>query len=74
MQFQLFLFRKARSVINVTVFLLTAILCISDLAAQNAPAKVVAGIPVNYDESLAGSYTLPELPFHNAGMVRPLII
>lgn len=49
-----------RPVINVAIFLLTAIFCISDLAAQNAPAKIVAGIPVNYDESLSGTYTLPD--------------
>ena len=60
MQFQLFLFRKGKSVINVTVFLSTAIFCISDLAAQNATVKVVAGIPVNYDESLSGACTLPD--------------
>lgn len=28
--------------------------------AQNPPAKIVAGIPVNYDEALVGSYTLPD--------------
>src|SRR5262245_20259410 len=27
---------------------------------QNAPPKVVAGIPVNYDETLVGSYQLPD--------------
>ena len=27
---------------------------------QNAPPKEVAGIPVNYDEALVGSYTLPD--------------
>ena len=27
---------------------------------QNAPPRNVAGIPVNYDESLVGSYTLPD--------------
>lgn len=27
---------------------------------QNEPPKEVAGIPVNYDESLTGSYTLPD--------------
>lgn len=27
---------------------------------QNAPPKVVAGIPVNYDEALVGNYTLPD--------------
>src|SRR3954452_21888857 len=26
----------------------------------NAPAAVVAGIPVNYDESKVGTYTLPD--------------
>ena len=28
--------------------------------AQNAPPKEVAGIPVNYDEALVGTYTLPD--------------
>src|SRR5205085_9728509 len=28
--------------------------------ASNAPPAVVAGIPVNYDEALVGSYTLPD--------------
>ncbi|HEU4391030.1 MAG TPA: acetylxylan esterase [Blastocatellia bacterium] len=28
--------------------------------AQNTPPAVVAGIPVNYDESLVGNYTLPD--------------
>jgi hypothetical protein len=28
--------------------------------ADRAPASVVAGIPVNYDETLTGSYTLPD--------------
>ncbi len=28
--------------------------------AQNAPPKMVAGIPVNYDESMVGTYTLPD--------------
>jgi len=30
------------------------------VAAARAPADIVAGIPVNYDEALAGSYTLPD--------------
>jgi hypothetical protein len=29
--------------------------------AEKAPASVVAGIPVNYDEALVGNYTLPDL-------------
>ncbi len=43
-------------------FLILSILIISFLRsyAQNPPAKVVAGIPVNYDESLVGTYTLPD--------------
>ena len=28
--------------------------------AQAAPPSVVAGIPVNYDESKVGTYTLPD--------------
>src|ERR1700752_3765985 len=38
---------------------------------QNAPPKVVAGIPVNYDEALVGSYTLPDpLLLANGKQVR----
>src|SRR5215210_2842012 len=38
------------------------LLCICPASArrQNEPPKNVAGIPVNYDESLVGSYTLPD--------------
>ena len=35
-------------------------ICIASAQTQNAPPKVVAGIPVNYDEALVGSYTLPD--------------
>jgi hypothetical protein len=34
-------------------------ICVASQQTQNAPPKVVAGIPVNYDEALVGSYTLP---------------
>jgi len=33
---------------------------ISYAIGQTPPAKVVAGIPVNYDEALVGTYTLPD--------------
>jgi hypothetical protein len=33
--------------------------CPAMAQAQNAPPSVVAGIPVNYDESLVGTYSLP---------------
>src|SRR5215203_6655792 len=38
------------------------LLCLSPASGQrqNEPPKNVAGIPVNYDESLVGSYTLPD--------------
>ena len=49
-----------KHIINVTVILLTMTFPHYYLVAQNAPSKVVAGIPVNYDESLAGTYTLPD--------------
>jgi hypothetical protein len=39
--------------------LLTIIISISLCYGQNIPEKV-AGIPVNYDESLSGTYTLPD--------------
>lgn len=50
MQFQIMQYKMKRVIINAAVILLTAVLCFSDIAAQNAPAKVVTGIPVNYDE------------------------
>ena len=41
--------------------LLTAILyCALSAAQQKAPPSEVAGIPVNYDESKVGSFTLPD--------------
>ena len=48
-------------------------LCLSPASGQrqNAPPKDVAGIPVNYDESLVGSYTLPDpLVLSDGGRVR----
>lgn len=42
------------------VILLTIVASWSDSYGQNAPNKVVAGIPVNYDEALVGTYTLPD--------------
>ena len=38
------------------------LLSISSASEQtsNAPPKIVAGIPVNYDDALVGSYTLPD--------------
>lgn len=42
--------------------LATALVLAIDVAVgqtQNTPPKIVAGIPVNYDEALVGSYTLP---------------
>ncbi len=42
------------------VILLLALLASPLVYCQNTPAKVVAGIPVNYDESLTGTYVLPD--------------
>jgi hypothetical protein len=42
------------------VILLTAMIYYSVVSAQNKPNDVVAGIPVNYNEALAGTYTLPD--------------
>ena len=36
------------------------LICAAAHAQQKAPAKEVAGIPVNYDEDRVGSYTLPD--------------
>ena len=47
---------------RVVVFILFVLFILSNntAQAQNAPAAVVAGIPVNYDESKVGTYTLPD--------------
>lgn len=39
---------------------LTFCISVASQQTQNAPPKVVAGIPVNYDEALVGNYTLPD--------------
>src|SRR5262245_10506991 len=52
---------------------LTPALLLSACAAhgQNAPRSEVAGIPVNYDESRVGDYTLPDpLTLNNGAPVR----
>jgi len=50
----------------VIVFVFTA-----SAQTQNAPPTSVAGIPVNYDEALVGTYTLPEpLVLANGKSVR----
>ncbi|MCJ7449715.1 MAG: hypothetical protein MUO72_18730 [Bacteroidales bacterium] len=46
--------------LKTAVILLTAIICYSSVSAQNKPNDVVAGIPVNYDEALTGTYSLPD--------------
>jgi hypothetical protein len=52
-----------RKILLNAVFIFLAVTLWSSLGfSQNAPAKVVAGIPVNYDEALVGIYTLPD-PF-----------
>ncbi len=53
----------------VTVLVLS--ICVSSQQTQNAPPKIVAGIPVNYEEALVGSYTLPDpLVLANGKRVR----
>jgi hypothetical protein len=44
----------------MTRCLFALFLCAAATGQQAAPPAVVAGIPVNYDESKAGSYTLPD--------------
>jgi hypothetical protein len=50
--------------LNSTLILSSCLAVATIAAAQaqtdRAPAREVAGIPVNYDESLVGSYTLPD--------------
>jgi len=44
---------------STIVIILSILTCTSVLYSQ-APPEKVAGIPVNYDESLSGTYTLPD--------------
>src|ERR1700736_763493 len=45
--------------------------CGAHAQSDRAPASVVAGIPVNYDETLVGNYTLPDpLTLSNGKPVR----
>lgn len=48
-----------KHLIRAVVILLTAAACMPFCQSQTVQ-DVVAGIPVNYDESLAGTYTLPD--------------
>ena len=51
------------NLLRVSVILLTITIRCSAVSAQDVPAnvnRVVAGIPVNYDEALVGTYTLPD--------------
>jgi hypothetical protein len=46
---------------TVSAFILISLIISHSVAfGQTPPAKVVAGIPVNYDEELTGIYTLPD--------------
>jgi hypothetical protein len=60
-----------KKLITGSAFLLVIITgSISAVYCQNSPEKV-AGIPVNYDETLSGKYTLPDpLVFLNGGKVK----
>ena len=42
------------------IILTSIIICGLTVSGQNAPNKVVAGIPVNYNEDSVGKYTLPD--------------
>jgi len=46
--------------LRIVVIILTITVCNSAVSGQNPPAAVVAGIPVSYDESLTGTYTMPD--------------
>ena len=53
------------------VILLTLIISSSIIFCQNAKQDIVAGIPVNYDEALSGTFTLPDpLVFPNGRKVK----
>jgi len=54
---------------NLAAIILTC--CAAHAQTAKAPAAVVAGIPANYDEALAGTYTLPDpLTLANGKPVR----
>ena len=62
---------KCRGSSAVLISLTTLALCVVSGQQQNAPPTNVAGIPVNYDESLVGTYTLPDpLVLANGQKVR----
>jgi hypothetical protein len=48
-----------KSLIRIIVIFLTITFYVSNVYCQ-APPEKVAGIPVNYDEGLTGTYTLPD--------------
>lgn len=45
---------------KLILILITLVISLVQSNAQKVPADIVAGIPVNYDESLVGEYTLPD--------------
>ena len=45
---------------SIGTLLIATLFCTLANAQQKAPASEVAGIPVNYDESKVGTYTLPD--------------
>src|SRR4026208_587983 len=52
-------FKHSCLCVSLAVALVLSI-CLASAQTQNAPPKIVAGIPVNYDEALVGTYTLPD--------------
>lgn len=48
------------SKLKISVIILILTIWSSVVFSQNQPNKIVAGIPVNYDEALVGTYTLPD--------------
>jgi (4-O-methyl)-D-glucuronate---lignin esterase len=59
------------SAVAALIFALLLSLCVAGGHAQNAPPANVAGIPVNYEESMVGSYSLPDpLVLANGKTVR----
>jgi hypothetical protein len=58
---------KIYAVFSILLFIASAL----NIQTQNAPPSKVAGIPVNYDETRIGSYTLPDpLRLNNGKPVR----
>ena len=52
--------KHTNAFLGAIVILLTVVTYSPVIYGQNADRDVVAGIPVNYDETMTGTYSLPD--------------